>query len=212
MISNRDPLQGLIDYVNSIKPFHTKIAEIRVQYNHEDLVDIVISEDIRMHIAIDFTDMSSTTLSESLYFSVTKLFQTDTVRIYVADRTSNGGWSVPAWDIDSWSMPVEPFMYINQNIIENVNVPIIELGPKASDVVDSPTVSFQIGEQLSFVGAAQPTLRLYDTVGVVVSETTGAVVSGGNLIGSWDYPMWDIGGYDEDMNVLVNLYGQAFSP
>lgn len=204
MTSNRDPLQGLIDYVNAIKPFHTKIADIRVQYNHTDNVNVVITEQIHMDIHIDLFEMMNTTASENMYFSVDELVQRDVVRVTISDRTSNGGYDVPAWDIDAWSMPVEPFMYITQNVLENVNIPVIEQHSIATSM-DTPTVGVQITDTISFIGAAHPTLYLYDTVGVNVIEDTTATIEGLNLIGSWDATYWDIGSIDENLNVLINL-------
>lgn len=204
MTSNRDPLQGLIDYVNAIKPFHTKIADIRVQYNHTDNVNVVITEQIHMDIHMDLFEMMNTTISENMYFSVDELVQRDVVRVTISDRTSNGGYDVPAWDIDAWSMPVEPFMYITQNVLENVNIPVIEQHSIATSM-DTPTVGVQITDTISFIGAAHPTLYLYDTVGVNVIEDTTATIEGLNLIGSWDATYWDIGSIDENLNVLINL-------
>lgn len=39
-----DPIQGLLDYVKDIKPYHTKIAEILVEYFYNDNMDVVISD------------------------------------------------------------------------------------------------------------------------------------------------------------------------
>lgn len=40
-----DPVQGLVDYVLDIKPYHTKVIEILVEYVQEELVDVTILED-----------------------------------------------------------------------------------------------------------------------------------------------------------------------
>lgn len=40
-----DPVQGLVDYVNDIKPYHTKIVEVLVEYVYEDQVGVTIGED-----------------------------------------------------------------------------------------------------------------------------------------------------------------------
>jgi hypothetical protein len=47
-----DPIQGLIDYVNEVKPFHTKILEVAVAYSHNDDVDVTISEDLQLDLEI----------------------------------------------------------------------------------------------------------------------------------------------------------------
>ena len=47
-----DPIQGLIDYVSEVKPFHTKILEVAVAYSHNDDVDVTITEDLQLDIAL----------------------------------------------------------------------------------------------------------------------------------------------------------------
>lgn len=47
-----DPIQGLIDYVGEVKPFHTKILEVAVAYAHNDDVNITITEDLELDIAL----------------------------------------------------------------------------------------------------------------------------------------------------------------
>ena len=42
-----DPIQGFVDYINDIKPYHTKIAEVLIEYQQVDLVDVTIIEDLR---------------------------------------------------------------------------------------------------------------------------------------------------------------------
>ena len=47
-----DPVQGLVDYVNDIKPYHTKIAEVIVEYQHNELVEVTMVDAIDMRIQI----------------------------------------------------------------------------------------------------------------------------------------------------------------
>lgn len=39
-----DPVSGLVDYVLEVKPYHTKILEVLVEYIHTDCIDITIEE------------------------------------------------------------------------------------------------------------------------------------------------------------------------
>ncbi len=52
MTHDLDPIQGLIDYVNEIKPFHSKILEVAVAYSQSDDVDITISEELEFVISL----------------------------------------------------------------------------------------------------------------------------------------------------------------
>jgi len=58
---------------------------------------------------------------------------------------------------------------------------------------------------------AQAIIAFSDTIGTTVVETAEAVViSGGSLVGAWDYPYWDVGGYDESMGTVIYLYSGTF--
>lgn len=39
-----DPTQGLVDYVNAVKPYHTKLLEVLVEYVYTERVDIMVGE------------------------------------------------------------------------------------------------------------------------------------------------------------------------
>lgn len=43
-IRQLDPIQGLIDYVEDIKPYHTKIIEVMIEYVYDDKTDAIIRE------------------------------------------------------------------------------------------------------------------------------------------------------------------------
>lgn len=50
----RDPVQGLVDYVLDIKPYHTKILEIWVEYIHHDPINGKVDDSMEMEVHIDF--------------------------------------------------------------------------------------------------------------------------------------------------------------
>ena len=43
-MSNIDPLANLIDYVNTVKPYHTKIYEVLLQYKYNEPVNVSLKE------------------------------------------------------------------------------------------------------------------------------------------------------------------------
>ena len=58
-ITTRDPVQGLVDYVLDVKPFHTKILEVWVEYIYNDLIHATIKDELDWEIYIDFDRMTS---------------------------------------------------------------------------------------------------------------------------------------------------------
>ena len=58
-ITTRDPVQGLVDYVLDVKPFHTKILEVWVEYIYNDPIHATIKDELDWEIHIDFDRMNS---------------------------------------------------------------------------------------------------------------------------------------------------------
>lgn len=52
-LNTRDPVQGLIDYVQDVKPYHTKIVEVWVEYLYGDKIVASVSD--KMSMSIDMT-------------------------------------------------------------------------------------------------------------------------------------------------------------
>jgi hypothetical protein len=52
MRSNRDPVTGLVDFIKDIKPYHTKILDVLVEYVNQDAINVTMSENIEF--VIDF--------------------------------------------------------------------------------------------------------------------------------------------------------------
>lgn len=57
-ITTRDPVQGLVDYVLDVKPFHTKILEVWVEYIYNDPIHATIKDELDWEIYIDFDRMN----------------------------------------------------------------------------------------------------------------------------------------------------------
>lgn len=51
-LNTRDPVQGLIDYVKDVKPFHTKILEVWVEYIYNDAVNGRVNDALQMVVDI----------------------------------------------------------------------------------------------------------------------------------------------------------------
>jgi len=50
-----DPVKGLVDYVNDIKPYHTKVIESLVEYVGIEAVDVRVTEEFHLGIELLFT-------------------------------------------------------------------------------------------------------------------------------------------------------------
>lgn len=51
-MSKLDPLASLIDYVNTVKPYHSKIYEILLQYVHKENVGVSVAESYQIHTTV----------------------------------------------------------------------------------------------------------------------------------------------------------------
>lgn len=47
-----DPIDGLIRYVNEIKPYHSKIIEVLTEYVYDEAINISLSEDVLFNIGL----------------------------------------------------------------------------------------------------------------------------------------------------------------
>lgn len=52
-----------------------------------------------------------------------------------------------------------------------------------------------------------------DWIGVSMTEQADAAVltEGGSVVGSWDYPQWDVGSFDESLGTVIHLYSNVFA-
>lgn len=216
----RDAIEGLIQYISEIKPFHTKIAEIKTIFTNDEDVNIAISENLTMDIGFDKTFAFNETINinpiENFKLN-TGLRYHDVSWVNVIDPTANVGWDMYSWSF-VWSMPVNPFMHItiNPGGGDIVALPISETFDM--DVNNSPlqTVGIGITEVLNITlgNISSPGIKLSDTVGVAVIESADAVIAApaGAIIGGFEIARFDTGSYDENLSVLIHLYGKTFPP
>lgn len=52
-----DPVQGLIDFVTTVKPFHTKIVEVNVEHEHSEKVNITITDASQLEESVDYSPL-----------------------------------------------------------------------------------------------------------------------------------------------------------
>lgn len=77
--------------------------------------------------------------------------------------------------------------------------------------IGSP-LSFTINGYIEPNNDAAAIIAFADTIGVTGTETTdGAVLqTGGPIMGAFDYPYWDVGGFDENTGTVIHLYSGTF--
>lgn len=52
-VRSLDPIQGFVDYVLDIKPYHSKILEVLIEYVHTDVITVTVDEKLEWEIDID---------------------------------------------------------------------------------------------------------------------------------------------------------------
>jgi hypothetical protein len=57
IIKELDPVQGLIDYILDVKPFHTKVVEVLTEYVHTDGMTVSFVEQFDMEIQLEYPSL-----------------------------------------------------------------------------------------------------------------------------------------------------------
>lgn len=97
-MNTRDPVQGLVDYVLDVKPFHTKILEVWVEYIHTNRINATVSDELDWQIHVDFNRMDG----------------------------SKYGWDTSPWDVfwnvkDQSEIVTGTFRYTDGNVTKSIN-------------------------------------------------------------------------------------------
>lgn len=54
-----DPVQSLVDYTNDVKPYHTKLVEVLVEYIHTDYIRAYINDEMHMCLNFGYPDLNT---------------------------------------------------------------------------------------------------------------------------------------------------------
>ena len=116
-------------------------------------------------------------------------------------------------DIPSKTFPFGTMYFVNPSTGFVVPTFIGYSDVKFCDNVPKGKVMGHIGERLQITSAIADigdvgSIFTDLTAGTVAeSVNVNVVTSGGSLVGAFDYAYWDIGSFDEDYEVLIQLYG-----
>lgn len=98
--SNRDAVQGAIDYVNFVKPFHSKLVEVEAEYTYSEDLRVSVTEahtiDITMHVPVAREYLSIVGID----YSINALLVTQSRYISQAPRISTVGDLEELWKGD----------------------------------------------------------------------------------------------------------------
>lgn len=100
LLTQLDPVQGLVDYVEFVKPYHTKVLEVLVEYIHTDCIDVTITEDFYLSLGMpdpELLPLWGWTLEEAQSF-----FNTDYNVLQITDANSSGGYFEVVGDQTTW--------------------------------------------------------------------------------------------------------------
>lgn len=58
IVTEPNPIQGLLNYIADVKPYHTKVVQILAEYVHEDLLNVTITEDFVMQVNLVYPSIA----------------------------------------------------------------------------------------------------------------------------------------------------------
>lgn len=111
----KDPIQGLIDYILDIKPYHSKIAEVIVDYSINDDVNVTILDQNVMDIVATEDFDSAFVCDEG--FGVLPFGGPDSSIAYMPDLTIDGFITYPGVLIQLPILYIDPFIFAYYNIV-----------------------------------------------------------------------------------------------
>ncbi len=158
-----DPIEGLIGYVNDIKPFHSKITEIIVEYTSQENVNTVIREDLLLNINLDY--------SYNVPFNQTYIAMGGETVINTTIPVSTGIMFVG-------SPPVQTFNFIDTVVYRNGILQIEALGsPLVGDyIITGPNqITFLLPHTLDDVVNIYTATQLQDAPSSCTDHGFGAI-------------------------------------
>jgi len=100
-----DPLKSLIDYINVVKPYHSKIYEVSVNYTYEEAIEARIFETFEIQIEDNLSENINAQFTESFTFSQDVFELNEIITVRVTDMTGSTTWNQESqsWDNLGWN-------------------------------------------------------------------------------------------------------------
>lgn len=126
-----DPLKGLVDYVNDIKPYHTKILEVLIEYVYQDRVRAIVVDSHTLVIDTKFPGSDITRINTCGGYD--SLPYDSTGRHVLISPAPN---SITSYAYDMFSYDTEPYHYVPKNtpLIDHIDNTILVLGNRTNDM------------------------------------------------------------------------------
>jgi hypothetical protein len=99
-IKTLDPVQGLIDYVQDIKPYHTKVMEVLIEYVYDDAARVSMPDTLDMVIDLTFTDVMNVTMIEAFDQTL------------ITDLPLIGGFDVGGFDMGGMDADADTYLQL----------------------------------------------------------------------------------------------------
>lgn len=121
MIKDSSYVQSLIDYVNDVKPYSSKLVDVVVEYQFTDsfIVDISDLHTIQMNIGL--AEHASVVLNDKLKIGL-NMALLDTLNIKDTNGTWPAGYSQGGYDTAEYDMPEPPTATLASIMYENLSI------------------------------------------------------------------------------------------
>lgn len=148
-----DPVQGLVDYINDIKPYHTKVIEVLVEYVYGEAVDVTIEDDL-------FTEID--------------MFRPEDPELGLSCAD---GFSLLPWGTAQHGWPIIP---ANQGLSESEynTYPAFNVSAGSVTVPGDRTGDIRVGDQVHITTWIEDYTDPYNIV--VLPDTSGAFIPAGS--------------------------------
>lgn len=171
-MSNRDPLASLVEYVGTVKPYHTKIYEVILNYTYKEPIVAKVGEKYNISVLLTTPEANKWFVSEGVGWD-TGPFDMD------QNNPTIGGVNWGNWDYPQLSGMISPSR-ISTSVTDELTMSIAEtFGDQAHAYVDLHSDGWDTLPWDSYGFEAPPNPRMVveqqdddsDPVGATVTES-----------------------------------------
>jgi len=175
-----DPVEGLVSYTNFVKPYHTKILEVLVEYIHTDCIDVTFTEDWYLSLgmpAVELLPFWGWSVEEAERF-----FRGDYQKFQISEVNSGSGYFEVVGDasdlfagspatlskilVQTSDLQFQSFTVTNTSV---TLTPCTVNDPYYGATIDSPEVP-------AFTTGTKQRTKVYVSEAISSSITTGVIV------------------------------------